>query len=105
MFRVSLINMPFAALQRPSIALTQLKAVVEEQFPEKVSVDIHYLNQDFAHYLSLNLYSWLAFSAESQNSGLGDWFFRQSAFAGRPDNSEAYFHRYFPYQAGQFAAV
>ena len=105
MFRVSLINMPFAALQRPSIALTQLKAVVEEQFPEKVSVDIHYLNQDFAHYLSLNLYSWLAFSAESQNSGLGDWFFRQSAFAGRPDNSEAYFQRYFPYQAGQFAAV
>ena len=33
MFRVALANMPFAALQRPSIALTQIKAVVDAAFP------------------------------------------------------------------------
>jgi ribosomal peptide maturation radical SAM protein 1 len=105
MFRISLINMPFAALQRPSIALTQLKSVVESKFQQRVFVEIHYLNQDFGHYFDLNLYSWLAFSSESQNSGLGDWFFRQSAFADLPDNAETYFQRYFPYHTEQFAKI
>ena len=105
MFRISLINMPFAALQRPSIALTQLKSVVESKFQQRVFVEIHYLNQDFGHYFDLNLYSWLAFSSESQNSGLGDWFFRQSAFVDLPDNAETYFQRYFPYHTEQFAKI
>jgi hypothetical protein len=32
MFRISLVNMPFSAVEIPSIALTQLKAVVERRF-------------------------------------------------------------------------
>src|SRR5882724_2533126 len=102
MFRVSLINMPFAGTHLPSIALTQIKSMVESRLGKAVSVDIQYLNHDFAHYFGLQLYSWLAVSNESQNSGLGDWFFRQAAFPELADNTEAYFRRYFPYRTEQW---
>jgi mannitol-1-phosphate/altronate dehydrogenase len=79
-YKIALINMPFADLQFPSIALTQLKAVVDQRFKEQVSVDIHYVSHDFAKYLGLELYDIITASADSQNAGLGDWFFRQAAF-------------------------
>ena len=96
MYRIALINMPFANLSLPSIALTQLKAVVESRFQEQVSVNLLYLNHDFANYLGLDLYDLIVTSPESQNSGLGDWFFRQAAFPGLPDNASVYLSRYFP---------
>ena len=40
MYKISLIDMPFANLQMPSIALTQIKAIIQAEFPEEVSVDI-----------------------------------------------------------------
>ena len=46
MYKIALINMPFADLQLPSIALTQLKAVVEQRFKDQVSVNIYYLLND-----------------------------------------------------------
>ena len=73
MYKIALINMPFADLSLPSIALTQLKAVVEERFKDQVSVDVYYLNHDFARYLGLELYESITSSADSQNAGLGDW--------------------------------
>ena len=70
MYRITLINMPFANLSLPSIALTQLKAVVESHFKEQVSINLLYLNHDFANYLGLDLYDLIVNSKESQNSGL-----------------------------------
>src|SRR5690349_6012680 len=101
MYTITLINMPFANLSLPSIALTQLKAVVESQFNEQVSVKLLYLNHDFANYLGLDLYDLIVNSKESQNSGLGDWFFRQTAFPDLPDNASVYLSRYFPFHTDQ----
>ena len=56
--------MPFANLQMPSIALTQLKSVVEDRFKNEVAVDVHYFNHDFANYLGLELYDHITRSAE-----------------------------------------
>ena len=101
MYKIILINMPFANLSLPSIALTQLKAVVESQFTEQVSVKLLYLNHDFANYLGLDLYDLIVNSKESQNSGLGDWLFRQTAFPDLPDNASVYLSRYFPFYTEQ----
>ncbi|HEU4597746.1 MAG TPA: RiPP maturation radical SAM C-methyltransferase [Pyrinomonadaceae bacterium] len=96
MYKIALINMPFANLNFPSIALTQLKAVLEKEHAGKVSTDIFYLNHDFVDLLGLDGYREIAGSINSLNSGIGEWIFRPSAFPELPDNSEAYFHRYFP---------
>jgi ribosomal peptide maturation radical SAM protein 1 len=101
MFNVSLINMPFAALQMPSIALTQLKSVLEEKFKDQVSVEVHYLNLDFALEWGVELYEAVTGSMESQNSGLGEWLFRHAAFPQVEDNPDAYFRRYYPYRTPQ----
>lgn len=97
MYKIALINMPFADLQMPSIALTQLKAVLEQRFRDQVSVNIYYLSHDFARYLGLELYDRITGSADSQNAGLGDWFFRQAAFPDQTNNSGMYLSRYFPF--------
>ena len=101
MYRIALINMPFANLHMPSIALTQLKSVVENRFKNEVSVDVYYLNHDFANYLGLDLYDLITGSADSQNSGLGDWFFRQIAFPDETNNTGPYLSRYFPHHTEQ----
>src|SRR5262245_6907327 len=92
---IKLINMPFAQLAYPSIALTQLKSVLDNTFGDRVTVEILYLNHDFANYLGLPLYQYLD-SIDSLSSRLGDWFFRQTAFPDLSDNSDLYFLRYFP---------
>ena len=97
MYRIALINMPFAGLGMPSIALTQLKTVVEQRLNDQVSVDVYYLNHDFAKYLGLELYDLITSSADSQNAGLGDWFFRQTAFPELANNAGVYLSRYFPF--------
>ncbi|HSG40807.1 MAG TPA: RiPP maturation radical SAM C-methyltransferase [Thermoanaerobaculia bacterium] len=96
MYKISLINMPFSNLRLPSIALTQLRSVVERELGERVRVRVLYLNQDFANFMGLELYEGIASALEANNSGLGDWFFRQVAFPDLADNTEAYFKRYFP---------
>ena len=101
MYNVKLINMPFAALHSPSLALTQVKGVVESRFADKVSVDLLYLNHDYAKYLGMSLYSYITMSMDAHNSGLGDWFFRQTAFPDVADNTEEYFRRYYPYRSEQ----
>jgi ribosomal peptide maturation radical SAM protein 1 len=97
MYKIALINMPFADLAMPSIALTQLKAVVEQRFKDQVSASVYYLNHDFARYLGLELYELITSSADSQNAGLGDWFFRQTAFPEAANNAGVYLSRYFPF--------
>ena len=105
MFKIALINMPFANLQMPSIALTQLKSVVEDRFKDEVAVDVFYLNHEFAHYFGKDLYGKILSSADSQNSGLGDWMFRQTAFPDRANNVTLYLSRYFPMQTPEMAAL
>lgn len=95
MLKISLINMPFASLQFPSIALTQLKSVAESRFGDRVRVRILYLNHDFAQYLGVETYQVMN-SIQASNAGLGDWMFRSLAFPGQPDNADAYFKRYYP---------
>ncbi len=92
---VTLVNMPFATLQFPSIALTQLKSVAESRFGDRVRVRILYLNHEFAHYLGVETYQVMN-SVQASNAGLGDWLFRSVAFPEQPDNADAYFKRYYP---------
>jgi len=101
MYRIALLNMPFAAINMPSLALTQLKAVVDAEFSNEVSVEIIYLNQEFAHFLGVEPYENVAKQVEHYESGLGDWFFRQVAFPEAPDNTDAYLRRYYSGQTNQ----
>ena len=98
MYKIALVNMPFAALHAPSLALTQLKSVLDSQYGDGVSVEIHYLNQEFARYMGIEFYNHIAGSMEAHNAGLGEWFFRGAAFPQLPDNTREYFQRYFPYR-------
>jgi ribosomal peptide maturation radical SAM protein 1 len=95
MYRIALINMPLGNLALPSIPLTQLSAVTRARFGERVKVEVHYLSHDFAHYLTRPAYQELV-SFAHHPTGLGEWFFRQAAFPELPDNSDAYFQRYYP---------
>jgi ribosomal peptide maturation radical SAM protein 1 len=96
MYKISLINMPFANLWFPSIALTQLKAVLEEQLHDQISVRILYLNQEVGKYLGPALYGYISSSLETNMAATGDWLFRDIAFPGLPDNTNEYFQRCFP---------
>ncbi|MFN7960150.1 MAG: RiPP maturation radical SAM C-methyltransferase [Thermoanaerobaculia bacterium] len=96
MYKITLINMPFANLALPSIALTQLREIVKQRWGEEVRVRILYLNQDFGKYFGLSTYNVIAGALQASNSGLGDWIFRQLAFPDLEDNARDYFPRYFP---------
>ncbi|HVR98292.1 MAG TPA: RiPP maturation radical SAM C-methyltransferase [Thermoanaerobaculia bacterium] len=100
MYRIALINMPFAAADIPSIALTQLKSMVEKEFGDRVSCDVLYLNLDFLNFLGPQLFRAISVSVQANTSGLGDWFFSAEAFPDKPDDPEAYLTRSF---AGQRA--
>ena len=92
--RVVLINMPFASLAMPSLALTQLSAVMEG-LGERVQTETLYLNLDFARYLGNRSDYSHALEDAGFMTGFGDWFFRQVAFPDADDNSEAYLDRYY----------
>lgn len=96
MLKISLINMPFADLWFPSIALTQLKRVLEERFGQDLRVRILYLNQEIAQYLGVRLYCYISNSLETNMAALGDWLFRDLAFPGLEENVQSYFQRCFP---------
>ena len=40
MTKIALVNMPFSAIHLPSIALTQLKYVVEHELPGRATADV-----------------------------------------------------------------
>jgi magnesium-protoporphyrin IX monomethyl ester (oxidative) cyclase len=94
MYRIALVSMPFARIEFPSLALTQLKAVTEAAFPGRVAVEIQYLNQDFATFFGMEANQ--AVVDMSMNNGIGEWFFRQAAFPDLPDNTVEYFQRSYP---------
>lgn len=96
MTRILLLNMPFASLNLPSIGLTQIKGVLEDTHGAEVSVEVLYLNHDFARVLGVQTYQSISNSATHHNAGFGDWLFRHAAFPGLADNTEEYFGRFFP---------
>ncbi len=96
MYKIALLNVPFAALSLSSIGLTQIKAVTDRELAGEVSIEIIYLNHDFGRFLGVDLYTWIAQSSDAHNTCIGDWFFRQIAFPELADNTEAYFRRFFP---------
>ena len=105
MYRVALINMPFANLNMPSLALSQLKSILEEHFKDQIRVDIYYLNHNFANHMGVDFYNDVSSRQDSQNSGLGDWFFRQIAFPALPNNAAVYLTRYFPQRNDQSSTL
>jgi ribosomal peptide maturation radical SAM protein 1 len=105
MYRVALINMPFANLNMPSLALSQLKSILEEHFKDQIRVDIYYLNHNFANHMGVDFYNDVSSRQDSQNSGLGDWFFRQIAFPALPNNAAVYLTRYFPQRDDQSSTL
>jgi ribosomal peptide maturation radical SAM protein 1 len=95
MYKISLVDMPFANLQMPSIALTQLRSITQSEFPGEVEVEIASLSHDFAQYLGVEFYRYVSNSMQALYAGLGDWFFRKEAFPDLPDNTVKYVQRYF----------
>jgi ribosomal peptide maturation radical SAM protein 1 len=91
---IRLVNMPFAATDCPSIALTQLKAVTEALHGDKVRVEVNYLNHDFGQLLGPQLYGLITNSMPGFTTGLGEWLFRSVAFPEVDDNQAQYFARY-----------
>jgi len=91
--RIALVCMPMIELKYPSLALTQLSAVIEKRFGSRVNCDTFYLHHDIGHYLGQRLYE---FILNELNSGLGEWLFRPLVFPDAPDNAEAYSRQYYP---------
>lgn len=104
MYKIALINMPFGALHLPSIALTQLKVVLEDGLPGEAAADIHYLNHEFAGLFGLEHYRWVSDSVNVTATGFGDWLFRQLAFPELADNTQEYLARH-AMQLGNEAAL
>ncbi|HEY0513599.1 MAG TPA: RiPP maturation radical SAM C-methyltransferase [Thermoanaerobaculia bacterium] len=102
MERIALINMPFGAVDIPSIALAQLDAVLKARFPGRVDSRVHHLNLDFVPYLGLDLCSIVANTVQANTSGLGDWFFKRAAFPDMADDPEEYLLRHFSGPRGHF---
>lgn len=87
--------MPFGSLNMPSLGLTQLESVLKAGFGDSLAVRTLYLNLDFARYLkNIGVYAH-SLSGTGFMTGIGDWFFRQSAFPETPDNSEEYLARFY----------
>jgi len=96
MLKIALVNLPFAAYHLPSIGLTQLQAVLEEQYGGQICVRTCYANHAFANYMGLDLYEAIGSSDKYLGASFPEWFWRQAAFPEVPDNSEEYLARYFP---------
>lgn len=87
--------MPFAPVGGPSIGLAQIESVVREQFGDRVDVQTHYLNLDFAAKMKDSDFYSRAVSPYARLSGLSDWFFRSAAFPHAEDNINEYLARYY----------
>ena len=95
MCKVSLLNLPFADVAVPSLALMQLRAATEEFCGREARVRVLDLNMDFAKDMGVELYKVISGALDANMYGLGEWFFRPCAFPDLPDNEQQYFNRCF----------
>lgn len=86
---VCLVNMPYASLNRPSLALGLLKAVLER---EGIATAVLYPNLWFAEEAGLRLYH-LCSSQFPKEFLAGEWSFAEAAFPGAPRDDEEYLRR------------
>ncbi|MCG8461392.1 MAG: RiPP maturation radical SAM C-methyltransferase [Holophagales bacterium] len=77
MAEVLLVQMPYAAVERPSLALGVLKASLDRA---RISSAVAYPNLDFADEIGLETYQ--AVNSYPFNSLLGEWTFGKAAFPG-----------------------
>jgi magnesium-protoporphyrin IX monomethyl ester (oxidative) cyclase len=107
--RLALVNPPFALINMPSLAMTQLSGLLRSgPRRDRLTVSEHYVNMDVARRLGAGLYSFIANSYEALNGGLGEWMFRKTAFPELEDNAEEYFERFhssLPRAAGDVATM
>jgi ribosomal peptide maturation radical SAM protein 1 len=83
--RVALLQMPYSDVEKSSLALTQLKSLVQRHFKDAVHVRIFYLNHDAWGYFGKELYA--AIAGTSPQNGVADWMFALEAM-GRPGPSD-----------------
>ncbi|MDF9815293.1 RiPP maturation radical SAM C-methyltransferase [Streptomyces sp. SPB162] len=95
MLRVAFVNMPFADWNRPSFALSQLAGLIGNEYADRATAEVHYLNVDFTRYFGVRAYEELSGDMTHLYSGVGEWLFRHIAFPDEPDNSDSYFSRYY----------
>lgn len=103
MYTVALVNLPFAAVSIPSLALTQLKTMTERVCGPEVATRVIYANHDFASFFGLEMYEQISGSLEANMAGLGEWIFRDLAFPEAAANDDAYFRRFFRAPDGYIA--
>jgi len=103
MLRIALLNMPIAATTFASLGLTQLRAAVLRQFSGRVEVRTHYLNQDFAELLGLDIADAIVSMPSLVDCHFGEWLFRQAAFPHLPDNREPFVATYHHELGGEAA--
>lgn len=89
MVDIQLIAMPYAAVERPSLALGVLKASLVEH---GLSASVLYANLDFAEALGLKNYFF--FSNSLQMAHLGEWTFSGAAFPDFSPDHEKYLHTF-----------
>jgi ribosomal peptide maturation radical SAM protein 1 len=75
MFRVMLVNVPFANINRPSLGLSLLKAALAR---ESVHCDIAYINLDYAQLIGRPCYKQLA--DFNTTALIGEWIFAATLF-------------------------
>jgi ribosomal peptide maturation radical SAM protein 1 len=75
MFRVMLVNVPFANINRPSLGLSLLKAAMVR---ENVHCDVAYINLDYAKLIGRACYKQL--SDFNTTALIGEWIFAAAAF-------------------------
>ena len=83
---VCLISMPFAAIERPSLALSLLKAGLREK---QINSKVFYPNLFFAEEIGLDRYSW--FTDSAKGFLLGEWIFSGAVFPDFEPDHEEYF--------------
>jgi len=85
---IALLNMPFARLATPSLALAQLRTRLQQEFGDRITTNILFLNHDLASFTGYRAYR--AVTESYKIGGLGEWFFRAEAFPHEPDNLHEY---------------
>jgi len=94
MYRISLVTMPLSHPRYPAFGLTQLKSLVEKQFPGQVRVEVLYLSMDFIRFLGVRQHAQLEqWFAGKPTRMVGEWLFRATAFPESPDNAREYYQK------------
>lgn len=93
MMQIKLINMPFASVHMPSLALLQLQSFLEKAYGDKVNVEVLDISLDFSRYLGAGLYQNI-FDGPACLAGVGEWLCRLIAFPRAKENHEQYFQEY-----------